>query len=152
MNKAYAGSAQVVEFGAAQSCNPSRTKVQSKRFAAAVMQLAQRLLTKPRDTVVDWTGCSLRTVDYWKKGEREIDVSELMVIIGRDAHFGADVLDEFWTRLPPATREVWRRRLERRFDDERAEQESRAFEARQREREAARLAQDDLPLMRRPRR
>ena len=119
MTQRYAATAAIVEFEPAQSCDRSRTIVQTKKFAAAVMQIAQDLLLKPRDTIVSWYGCSLRTVDYWKKDAREIDVAELMQVIAPDAHFGADVLDAFWDRLPPTTREVWRHRLERRFEDER---------------------------------
>jgi hypothetical protein len=140
------------KFDGAHSCGRFRTIVRNNFFSAAAMRIAQRFLRKVAEDVSDEIACGKRTVEYWQSDTREMDMQHFFKVLAIDPLLGADVLNELWERIPPATRAAWQRQLERRFEDERAAREEREFEDRKRRREAARAAQEDLPLMARARR
>jgi hypothetical protein len=152
MTQRYAATAATLKFDSANTCGAFRTNVRNNFFAAAAMRIAQRFLRKVAEDVSDEIACGKRTVEYWQSDTREMDMQHFFKVLAIDPMLGAKVLDEMWERIPPATRAVWQRDLERRFEDARAEQEERAYEERKRQREASRAAQDDLPFARRARR
>lgn len=70
------------------------------------MQKAQTLFqTKIPAELAARTGCGIRTAEYWKAGQREIGISEyLMLLEGED---GVAFLEVLWDFVPATTRHRW---------------------------------------------
>lgn len=102
MSSAIAGKAN---RASAQSCGVSRIGV---RFTDAVMQKAQDVFkTKIAAEMAARAKSGLRTAEYWKSGERTIDLDDFLQLL--DCEEGAMFLDVFWDFVPAATRERWLR-------------------------------------------
>jgi hypothetical protein len=107
-----------------RSCTSKCTNVRAKNLTAAVMQVLHSAFG-PRKNIARRADCSLRTIQNWQAGDRQLQLENLLFLL--EGSVGVDVFQKFWDQIPEVTRERWfkgevlRRQLEKRERERAAE-------------------------------